>query len=193
MVAPWALPEHTVDTSRHLSGPCTSGRAAAIKACFPPPPLHGGQSTVTCGLSCSRHLTATRAVTFLNPDALSSITDFGLFQYKNVITSNPTGQQSRAQTADADDEGEGDSVGSQDSDEDVELSDAGSIASFISNDDSGSDDDEDGMADHAAGDEDNQQDGDWDGTAQFAAAYDIDMNENDDEQQIFGDGSSDSD
>jgi hypothetical protein len=49
------------------------------------------------------------------------------------------------------------------------------------------------MADHAAGDEDNQQDGDWDGTAQFAAAYDIDMNENDDEQQIFGDGSSDSD
>ncbi|KAJ7267804.1 hypothetical protein C8J57DRAFT_1469258 [Mycena rebaudengoi] len=105
----------------------------------------------------------------------------------------PTGQQSRAQTADADDEGEGDSVGGQDSDEDVELSDAGSIASFISNDDSGSDDDEDGMADHAAGDEDNQQDGDWDGTAQFAAAYDIDMNENDDEQQIFGDGSSDSD
>ncbi|KAJ7260736.1 hypothetical protein C8J57DRAFT_1720052 [Mycena rebaudengoi] len=97
------------------------------------------------------------------------------------------------QTADTDDEGEGDSVGSQDSDEDIELSDAGSIASFISNDDSGSDDDEDGMADHAAGDEDNQQDGDWDGTAQFAAAYDIDMNENDDEQQIFGDGSSDSD
>ncbi|KAF7358646.1 hypothetical protein MSAN_01203400 [Mycena sanguinolenta] len=84
---------------------------------------------------------------------------------------------------DADDEGEGDSIHSQDTeDEEMDISDTGSIRDFISNDGSGSEDESSEDGDHsdeqgyASGDEqqDAEQD-DFDGQAQFAAAYDIQM------------------
>ncbi|KAJ7127456.1 hypothetical protein C8R43DRAFT_1134711 [Mycena crocata] len=115
------------------------------------------------------------------------------------------------EASEADDEGEGDSVGSQDSDEDIELSDAGSMASFISHDNSASDDDQEyeegdqqdavpGDYEHTEHTEQNEdtaggykhaeQIENWDGMAQFAEAYDVDMRQLDDEQVIFGDGDS---
>ncbi|KAJ7468154.1 hypothetical protein FB451DRAFT_1369170 [Mycena latifolia] len=99
----------------------------------------------------------------------------------------------------ADAEGEGDIIGSEDSDDEGETSDTGSIASFINNDgtsDGEQDDREYGEQDggmhsddSASGDDlasgeeqDSDQDGSWDGQAQFAAEYDIDMTE------VFGNG-----
>ncbi|KAJ7448032.1 hypothetical protein FB451DRAFT_1411598 [Mycena latifolia] len=101
---------------------------------------------------------------------------------------------------DADDEGEGDIVGSEDSDDEGETSDTGSVASFINNKDTSGGEQDDGKYDEqdggmhsddpASGDDltsgkeqDGDQDGTWDGQAQFAAEYDIDM-----EEEIFGNG-----
>ncbi|KAJ7437732.1 hypothetical protein FB451DRAFT_1193049 [Mycena latifolia] len=114
--------------------------------------------------------------------------------------------EASGEDVDADDEGEGDIVGSEDSDDEGETSDTGSIASFIDNEDASGgeqndseyDEQDDGMHsdDPASGDnpasgddltsgeeQDGDQDGTWDGQAQFAAEYDIDM-----EEEIFGDG-----
>ncbi|KAJ6526850.1 hypothetical protein DFH09DRAFT_1328341 [Mycena vulgaris] len=95
--------------------------------------------------------------------------------------------------ADADDEGEGDIVGSEDSDEEGESSDDGSVAFQLFIDDAGASDAEqdDAMYDQgvALG---NAQDSDEGATdenqAHFAAAVDVDM-----EQEIFGGDDSDSD
>ncbi|KAJ7612046.1 hypothetical protein DFH06DRAFT_1345240 [Mycena polygramma] len=99
---------------------------------------------------------------------------------------------------DADDEGEGDIVGSEDSEDDSEASDAGSVASFVVDDgasdidkdadaygehdddmsgedeDADGEDDDDMSGDAASGEE---QGGTWDGKAAFAAEYDVDMSE----------------
>ncbi|KAJ6626403.1 hypothetical protein B0H10DRAFT_1941957 [Mycena sp. CBHHK59/15] len=79
-------------------------------------------------------------------------------------------------SSDADDEGEGDSIGSQVSDEEAELSDAASMTSFIDQQ-SASDDDEEEYSEPSVSDE-----GQEDTKAQFAAVYDVDMDE------IFGNG-----
>ncbi|KAJ7493520.1 hypothetical protein FB451DRAFT_1164417 [Mycena latifolia] len=113
--------------------------------------------------------------------------------------------EASGEDVDADDEGEGDIVGSEDSDDEGETSDTSSVASFINNDgasdgeqddseygkqdggmhsnDSASGDDPASGDDLASGEEqDGNQDGAWDGQVQFAAEYDIDMAE------VFGNG-----
>ncbi|KAJ7898164.1 hypothetical protein B0H14DRAFT_2557208 [Mycena olivaceomarginata] len=94
------------------------------------------------------------------------------------------GKEREDESSDTDDEGEGDSIGSQDSDEEeaAEQSNAASMASFLSDD--ASDGEEE--YDPAATAEEAASDGDF-RAAEFAAAYDVDM-----EQEIFGD-SDDSD
>ncbi|KAF7335014.1 hypothetical protein MVEN_02251600 [Mycena venus] len=99
------------------------------------------------------------------------------------------------------DDGKTDSIGSEDSDEDTELSDAASMASFISHDHGASDDEQDdGMygeddeqadamsteEDAGSGNEPNTaEDGSWDRRTQFAEAYDIDMEKQDLAASIF--------
>ncbi|KAJ6565914.1 hypothetical protein DFH09DRAFT_1472729 [Mycena vulgaris] len=102
------------------------------------------------------------------------------------------GQAASTAGVDADDEGEGDIVGSEDSDEEGESSDAGSVASFI--DDAGaSDAEQDDTMYEEEEDFGDAQDGDEGATAgnqaDFAAAFDVDM---DMEREIFG-SNSDSD
>ncbi|KAJ6603413.1 hypothetical protein DFH09DRAFT_1124342 [Mycena vulgaris] len=104
---------------------------------------------------------------------------------------------------DADDEGEGDIVGSEDSEEEGDSSDAGSVASFL--DDAGASDGEqdadamyeDDTAFGEAQDSDEDDEGDEGATAgnqaDFAAAFDVDMDMDDTERQIFGSDDSDSD
>ncbi|KAF7336360.1 hypothetical protein MVEN_02184500 [Mycena venus] len=113
------------------------------------------------------------------------------------------GSKGVVETSDADDEGDGDSIGSKDSDEDTELSDAASMASFISHDHGASDDEQDddmygeddeqadamsAEEDAGSGEEPNAaEDGSWDGRTQFAEVYDIDMEKEDLAAAIFDD------
>lgn len=105
------------------------------------------------------------------------------------------------ETSDADDEGDGDSIGSEDSDEDAEVSDAASMGSFISDHGASDNEQDDAMySEDGESGEDHEQsgamsgeeaagsgeDGSWDGMAQIAAAYDVDMDQQDLEAQIFG-------
>jgi hypothetical protein len=96
------------------------------------------------------------------------------------------GQAASTAGVDADDEGEGDDVGSEDSDEEGDSSDVGSVASFI--DDAGaSDAEQDDAMYEEEEDFGDAQDGDEGANAgnqaDFAAAFDVDMDE---EREIFG-------
>ncbi|KAJ7210654.1 hypothetical protein C8J57DRAFT_1733535 [Mycena rebaudengoi] len=88
---------------------------------------------------------------------------------------------------DADDEGEGDVVGSEDSDEAAESSDAGSVASFLNDEDASDAEHDDPMSGDDNSYDNEEPDGTWDVQAQFAAAYDVNMGGLEDE--IFGSGS----
>jgi hypothetical protein len=92
------------------------------------------------------------------------------------------------ETADADDEGDGDSIDSKDSDEDPDLSDAASMASFISDHDASDNEQDDGMYgedEDASGEDDAGEDG----ATQFADEYDIDMEQQEKMAALFDEDS----
>ncbi|KAK6975006.1 hypothetical protein R3P38DRAFT_3213904 [Favolaschia claudopus] len=110
-------------------------------------------------------------------------------QYDLNFGTAESGKASDADDEDKDGEGEGDSIGSQDSDgeEEIDISDVASMASFIDSDTEGSADDEEDYNGSGASDGAGEADGhasqhpmsddDADRKAQFAAAYDIDMDQ----------------
>ncbi|KAJ7256053.1 hypothetical protein C8J57DRAFT_1721614 [Mycena rebaudengoi] len=122
-----------------------------------------------------------------NTMSIAQLTDkYGEAVFANYDLDFGTGdaEASTEGVDDADDEGDGDIVGSEDSDEEAGSSDGSSVASFLDDEDTSDAEQDDPMSGRE------EEEGTWDGQADFAAAYDVSMGEL--ENQIFGDSESDS-